>query len=103
MYYSSFKVLVAFDCMSGLFDFTPLSHVLKVNHLIEEGLVEGLSTQGTAEQLNIEATLLEGRMQLVCNDCPVFVQAFLAFHLFLEHASKQFCGLVWLWKGHTAN
>ena len=76
---------------------------LEVADLVEEGLVEGLSAQRAAQQLDVEAPLFEGQRQLVRDDRLVLVEAGGARHLLLEHAGEELCRLVWLRQAHAAH
>lgn len=80
-----------------------VSLFVEVDHFVEERLVKGLAAKRAAQQLDVEATLLEGLCQLVCNDGQVLVETALPRHLLLEHLGEELCGLVWLGQTDAAD
>ena len=76
--------------------------LLEVADLVEEGLVEGLPAERRAQQLDVQAPLVESLRQPVCNDGLIFVKAAGALHLLLEHAGEELSRLVGLRQTDTA-
>jgi len=76
--------------------------LLEVADLVEEGLVEGLPAERRAQQLDVQAPLVERLRQPVCNDGLIFVKAAGALHLLLEHAGEELSCLVGLRQTDTA-
>lgn len=82
--------------MKGKLFANPSSLVIKVDHFVQEGLVQGLPSQSTAQQLDVESPLLKCHLQLVGDDRLVLVEASLPSHLLLEHPGEKLRSLIWL-------